>query len=192
MTLDDRVLEKKLLINRVYPVPEIFQIGKEQGIPYFDRFVNCWEADPDEAALELAQSLSDQQLQDVFKKHRERTYTVFRGMHYTFEDGILNLKGSVEKIRAGIAETEKKFGQDSISILKSMALVGGRFSMKEFKEALAKKIDPYPILLKLEQLKVVVPSYQGEEYREWRMLEETLPLKQIQQLPLHQSHYRLL
>jgi hypothetical protein len=176
MTLDDIVLEKKLLLNRVYPVADIFQIGKEQAIPYFDGFVNCWEADPDEAALELAQTLNDKQLQEVFKKHKARAYTVFRGMHYTFEDGTLNLKGSVEKIRAGIAETEKKFGQDSISILKSMAMIGGSFSMKELKEALTKKIDPYPILSRLEQLKVVVPAYQGEDYKEWRMLEETLPL----------------
>jgi hypothetical protein len=176
MTVDDHTLEKKLLINRVYTIPDVFQIGKEQGIPYFDQYVNCWEPDPDEAALELAQALSDKQLQDVSKKHKERAYAVFRGMHYTFEDGALNLKGSVEKIRAGIAETEKKFGQDSISILKLMAMVGGNFGMKELKEALAKKIDPFPILNKLEQLKVVVPAYQGEAYNEWRMLEETLPL----------------
>ncbi len=32
------------------------------------------------------------------------------------------------------------------------------------------------ILDKLEQLKVVVPSYKGEDYREWQMLEESLPL----------------
>ncbi len=176
MTVDDHTLEKKLLINRVYTIPDVFQIGKEQGIPYFDQYVNCWEPDPDEAALELAQALSDKQLQDVFKKHKGRAYSVFRGMHYTFEDSALNLKGSVEKIRAGIAETEKKFGEDSISILKSMAFVGGSFGMKELKEALAKKIDPFPILSKLEQLKVVVPAYQGEAYSEWRMLEETLPL----------------
>jgi hypothetical protein len=176
MTVDDRILEKKLLIRRVYPETVIYAIGKEYGIPYFDQFVNIWEADPDEASLELAQALSDNQLQEVSKKHQGRSWTVFRGVHYAFEDGTLNLKGSVEKIRAGIAETEKKYGRDSISILKAMAQTGGRFGQKEFQDALKQKIDPYPILEKLEQLKVVVSSYKGEEYHEWKMLEETLPL----------------
>src|SRR4030042_405442 len=56
-----------------------------------------------------------------------------------------------------------------------MVQAGGSFGLKEFKEALKQKIDPHPILGKLEQLKVVVPSYKGEEYYEWKMLEETLP-----------------
>ena len=176
MTADDKTLEKKLLIRRVYPETDIFTIGKEQGIQYFDQFVNCWETNPDEASLELGQALSDKQLQEAFKKHAGRNWTVFRGKYYTFEDGALSLKGSVEKIRAGITETEKKFGKDSISLLKTIAQTGGSFGQKEFKEALKQKIDPYPILGKLEQLKVVVPSYRGEEYCEWRMLEETLPL----------------
>ena len=176
MTVDDKVLEKKLLIKRVFPVAEIFQIGKEQGIYYFDQFVNCWEADEDEAALEIGQALSDKQLQEVFKKHKGRAHAVFRGRHYTFEDGTLALKGSAEKIRAGIAETEKKYGRDATNILKSMALAGGNFALHEFKEATKQKVDPYPILAKFEQLKVLVPSYRGEDYYEWRMLEETLPL----------------
>ncbi len=176
MTMDDRVLEKKLLIKRVFPVPDIFEVGKEQGITFFDQFVNCWEPDADDAALEIGQAVSDKQLQEIFKKHKGRAYAVFRGMHYTLEEGALSLKGSVEKIRAGIAETEKKYGQDSITILKAMAQAGGNFTQQEYKETLKLKIDPYPILGKLEQLKVVVPSYRGEEYCEWRMLEETLPL----------------
>jgi hypothetical protein len=174
MTVDDHVLEKKLLFKRVFPVPNIFEIGKEQGISYFDQCVNPWEPDPDEAALEIAQSLSEKQLQEVFKKHKGRAYAVFRGNHYTFENGTINLKGSVEKIRAGIAETEKKYGQNSINILKAMALAGGNFSLQEAKAL--KKVDPYSILSKLEQLKVVVPTYKSEDYCEWRMLEETLPL----------------
>ena len=176
MTVDDKILEKKLLIRRAYPETSIFTIGKEQKILYFDQFVNAWETDPDEAALEIGQALSDKQLEEVFKKHPPRNWAVFRGKYYTFEDATLKLKGTTEKIQAGIAETEKKFGKDSISILKAMAQTGGNFTETELKNTTKQKIDPYPILEKLEQLKVVAPSYKGEEYFEWRMLEETLPL----------------
>jgi hypothetical protein len=175
MTGDDKTLEKKLLIKRVYPVIDIFQIGKENAVGYFDGFVNSWEPDPDEAAMEIAKAVSENQLQEIFKKHPPRNYTVFRGTNYTFEDGILTVKGSAEKIRSGIAETEKKYGQAATAILKLMAQAGGNFGGKELKEAAKLKVDIYSVLEKLEQLKVVVASYKGEEYSEWRMLEETMP-----------------
>ncbi|HTY75799.1 MAG TPA: hypothetical protein VMD05_09575, partial [Candidatus Nanoarchaeia archaeon] len=37
-------------------------------------------------------------------------------------------------------------------------------------------VDPYAVLEKLEQLKIVVPTYKGEAYREWRILDEMMPL----------------
>ena len=175
MTSDDKIVERKLLIKRVFPVAEIFEIGKELGIHYFDQFVSCWDADADEASLEIGQAVSDAQLQEIFKKYETRGWAVFRGKYYTFEGGVLSLRGSLEKIRAGIAETEKKYGKDGAYVLKAMVQAGGSFGLKEYREALKQKIDPYPILGKLEQLKVVVPSYKGEEYCEWKMLEETLP-----------------
>jgi hypothetical protein len=175
MISDDKIVERKLLIKRVFPVAEIFEIGKEWGIHYFDQFVSCWDADADEAPLEIGQAVSDTQLQEIFKKHKGRDWAVFRGKYYTFEGEVLSLKGSLEKIQAGIAETEKKYGKDSAYVLKAMVQAGGSFGLKEYKEALKQKVDPYPILGKLEQLKVVVPSYKGEEYCEWKMLEETLP-----------------
>ena len=175
MTSDDKIVERKLLIKRVFPVAEIFEIGKELGIHYFDQFVSCWDADADEASLEIGQAVSDAQLQEIFKKYEARGWAVFRGKYYTFEGGALSLKGSLEKIRAGIAETEKKYGKDGAYVLKAMVQAGGSFGLKEYREALKQKIDPYSILGKLEQLKVVVPSYKGEEYCEWKMLEETLP-----------------
>ena len=175
MTSDDKIVERKLLIKRVFPVAEIFDIGKELGIPYFDQFVGCWDADADEASLEIGQAVSDAQLQEIFKKYEARGWAVFRGKYYTFEGGVLSLKGSLEKIRAGIAETEKKYGKDGAYVLKVTVQAGGSFCLKEYREALKQKIDPYSILGKLEQLKVVVPSYKGEEYCEWKMLEETLP-----------------
>jgi hypothetical protein len=174
VTVEDRILEKKLLLKRLYPVTDIFQIGKELSMPFFDDCVNAWECDPDEAALEAAQALSDKQLQDILKKHPPRSYAVFRGSYYAFEDGVLSLKVS-EKIRAGIKETEKKYGAAASSILKSMVQAGGNFGLKELTDSAKLKVDAYAVLDKLEQLKVVVPTYQGEEYREWKMLEETLP-----------------
>jgi len=175
MTSDDKIVERKLLIKRAFSLTEIFEIGKQLLIPYFDQFVSSWETDADAASLEIGQAVSDTQLQEIFKKHETRDWAVFRGKHYTFEGGILSLRGSLEKIQAAIAETAKKYGKDSVYVLKAMVQAGGNFGLKEYTEALKQKVDPYPILSKLEQLKVVVPAYKGKEYCEWKMLEETLP-----------------
>ena len=57
-----------------------------------------------------------------------------------------------------------------------MVQAGGYFGRKEQKEASKLKIDFYPVLEKLAQLKVIVLAYDDVEYREWRMLEETIPI----------------
>ncbi len=175
MSIDDKTLEKKLLLARIYSPTAIFKIGKENAISFFEDYVNAWEPNIDEAALSLAQGLEDKLLQDVCRKNPPRSYSVFRGNYYTFEDGTLSLKGSTEKIRTGIAETEKKYGQAPIAILKLMAQSGGTYGIKELKESTKLKVDPYPLLERLEQLKVVVLAYKGEDYCEWRILEETMP-----------------
>ena len=176
MISDDKILERKLLIKRAFPLTEIFEIGKQLELHYFEQFVNGWETDADMAALEIGQAVSDAQLQEIFKKHETRDWTVFRGKHYTLENGTLSLRGTEEKIQAGIAETAKQYGKDGIYVLKAMLQTGGNFGLKEYATAQKQKINPYPILGKLEELKVVVPTYKGEEYSEWKILEETLPL----------------
>jgi len=43
---------------------------------------------------------------------------------------------------------------------------------------LRRDVNPRPILAELERLKVVVTSYKGDRYQEWKILEETSPLLQ--------------
>ena len=42
MTSDGKIVERKLLIKRAFPVAEVFEIGKKLGIHYFDQFVSGW------------------------------------------------------------------------------------------------------------------------------------------------------
>ncbi|MEM2098180.1 MAG: hypothetical protein QXU99_00330 [Candidatus Bathyarchaeia archaeon] len=176
MTTDDKIVERKLLIKRAFPVTEIYEIGKNLEIPYFTQFTHYWEIDIDTAALEIAQNVSDTCLQEIFSKYKARSWVAFRGKHYTFEEGTLSLKGYLGKIKAAITETAKKYGKDGISILRTMVQTGGNFGLKEYKEAQKQNFDPNTVMIKLEQLKAVVPTYKGETYSEWKMLEETLPI----------------
>lgn len=176
MIEEDKIVERKLLLKRTFSIAELFEIGKEVNIPYFNSFISCWEIDEDEAALEIASNLSEKQLKEIYEKHVPREWAIFRGRYYTFENGALRFAGSWEKIRRSISETEKKFGKNCVTLLKTMEKSGGIFGLNELKEMSKQGIDPYPILAKLEQLKVIVTSYRGDKYREWRILEESFPL----------------
>jgi len=178
MVVDDRLVERKLLLKRAFPRIELFEIGKELNIPYFNRFMSGWEIDEDEASLEIALNIGDAQLKEIFDKHAPRGWAVFRGKHYTFEDGHLRLDGSWRVIRANLYQAKKKYGKNCVAILRAMVETGGSCSLKELRKNLRQGVDPYPILAELERLKVVDTSYKGDRYQEWKLLEEISPLIQ--------------
>jgi len=180
MTFDDKLLERKLLLKRAFPRIELFEIGKELNIPYFDSFTSGWEIDEDEASLKIAPNISDKQLKEIFDKHEPREWTVFRGAHYTFENGELRLEGSGKTIQANIYQAKKKYGENCVAILKKLVEAGRGCSLGEIKKGLKQDVDLLPILAELEQLKVIVTSYKGGQYQEWQIPEEVSPMVQME------------
>mgnify|MGYP000052906587 CR=1 FL=1 len=183
---EDKVVERKLLLKRTFPLPSLFEIGRELNVPYFREFVSCWEIDEDEAALEIAMNVSDAKLKKLYGKYAPRDWVTFRGKYYTFENGTLRLAGSWDKLKAKISEAKKKYGKSCIFVLNEMVRSGGTFGLEEARQALKNGVNPYPILADLERLKVVAPSYRGEKYQEWRIPDEILPLIQQEIGTLHQ------
>lgn len=178
MLIEDRVVERKLLLKRVFPRTKLFKIGKSLSIDYFNRFISKWDIDEDDAALEIALNIGDAQLEEILGKYEPRAWTVFRGRNYTFEDGKLTLGGSWERLQANIHQAKKKFGEACVSVLKTLVQAAGSCGIKEIKEKLKQDIDPLPILAELERLKIIVTSYRGDRYQEWKILEEVSPLVQ--------------
>jgi len=180
MIEEDKVTERKLLLKRTFSIADLFEIGKEIGLPYFETFVSCWETDEDEVASEISLNISDTQLKDVYTRHIPREWAIFRGKYYTFENGVLRLTGSWEKIRVNIHEAEKKYGRNYLAILKKIVEKDGVCGLNEQRQMSKQGMDPYTVLPRLEQLKVVVTSYRSGDYQEWKILEETLPLIRIE------------
>jgi len=176
MLVDDRVVERKLLLKRVFPRTKLFKIGRSLSIDYFNRFMSMWDIDEDDAALEIALNVDDTQLEEILGKHDPRVWTVFRGRNYTFEDGTLTLSGSWERLQTNIHQAKKKFGKAGAAILKTLVQSAGSCSLKEIKAKLKQGVEPPPILVELERLKIIVTSYRGERYQEWEILEEVSPL----------------
>jgi hypothetical protein len=178
MSIDEKVAERKLLLDRAFSKNKLFEIGKRLGIPYFNGFVSGWEVDGEEACLEIASGVNDDQLKKIFEEHRAREWAIFRGKYYTLENGDLRLEGSWRTIGANIQRMKKKYGKVLSDVMKKIVSSGEGCSSAEIGEVLGRGADPRPILSELERLKIIVQSYKGEEYREWKVLEETCPLIQ--------------
>ncbi|MDH5438210.1 MAG: hypothetical protein OEX76_04840 [Candidatus Bathyarchaeota archaeon] len=180
MAFDDKLLERKLLLKRAFPRIELFDIGKELSIPYFASFASGWEIDEDEASIRIASNINEKQLKEIFDKHAPREWTLFRGAHYTFENGELRLEGSGKTIQTNVHQAKKRYGENCVAILKKLVKAGRGCSLGEIKKSLKRGVDPLPILAKLEQLKVIVTSYKGGQYQEWEIPEEVSPMVQME------------
>ncbi|MGD8505895.1 MAG: hypothetical protein PVF15_04450 [Candidatus Bathyarchaeota archaeon] len=175
MTTEDKIVERKLLLKRAFPISRLFEIGKELNLTYFDRFSSKWDIDEDEAALEIASSISEEQLKEIFELE-PRKWIVFRGQYYTFEDGTFLLEGSWKNLQANIHQAKKKFRKNTLAVLKALVEAGRSCNLNDIKRNLKRGVDPLPILSELEELKIITTAYKGDQYQEWKIPEETTPL----------------
>jgi len=178
VTVEDKVVERKILLKRAFPRHRLFEIGRVLSLPYFERFEDAWNIDEDQAAFEIASNISDTRLKEIFDVHKSREWIVFRGKHYTFEDGDLLLEGSWKTIESSLHQMRKKHGKNGLEVLKILLEAGKGCGLKDIAVNLRHHIDPAPIVAELEKLKIVTVSYQGNGYKEWKILEEISPLVQ--------------
>jgi hypothetical protein len=176
MTSEDKAIERRMLLKRAFSRHKLFDIGQSLSIAYFNRFKSKWDIDENQAALEIASEISDEKLKEAFERQGPRDWIAFRGRYYTFEDGKLQLQGSWKTIESNIRQIKKEHGKDGLAVLKKLAEVGQSCDLKEIATDLKESLDPLPILNELERLKIIVTSYIGDRYQEWKVLEETAPL----------------
>ncbi|MBC7130176.1 hypothetical protein H5T51_03005, partial [Candidatus Bathyarchaeota archaeon] len=180
MVDEDKVIERKILLKRAFQKPQLFEIGRNLAIPYFELFENPWVIDEDQAAYEIASIIGDSQLKEIFETHKPKSWVVFRGEHYTFEDGLLSLKGSWNTLRSSLQELRKRHGDKVDKILKVILETSGGCNPLEIAEKLKGQVDPAPLLADMERMKLIVPFYEGDGYKEWTVLEEVSPLLRLE------------
>jgi len=173
---NEKALERAMLLKRAYPRLVIYQIGRNLEIPYFQKISSGWRMkDKDEAYLILGASLEDDMLLKIFKKYKPREWAVFRGKYYVLQDGRLKIDGFGKSVEKAIYKARLLYGSDAILVLESLLKRNGVADLNEIKKDVKSK-NLEEVLEGLTHLKLIVQSYNGERYREWKILEETIPL----------------
>lgn len=172
---DERLHERKELLKRAYSIAQLFEIGRWLKIPYFDKFLCCWEMDKDEASIEIASKITDEALKQIFQNYKPREWATFKGKHYQLDHGKLSLEGSWNLISDGVRRIKAKYGPMGILLLKTIVEGGGVIDSSDIKR-FANSAMAREILGELERLGIISPSYIGIEYNEWSIPKEALPI----------------
>jgi len=173
---NEKIVERAMLLKRAFPKVKIYQIGMDLEIPYFKKFSSGWRIqDEDEACLVLGAALNDDLLMKILKKHKPRKWAVFRGRFYVLQNGELSIGGFGDKVEEAIRKARRRYGSDIESILRSLLKHGGSADLDRLKRDV-KSASLKDALRDLTNLNLIVLSYDGERHREWRILDETIPL----------------
>jgi hypothetical protein len=174
--LDDKIIEREILLKRFMSRTALFQTGKMLDIPYFRDCKSKWDIDEQKAAYEIASIISDEQLKKAFDSNKQRVYGSFRGQYYTVDQGELRVEGSWKEIQTAFARTARKCGKNCTTILKILLESSGGCTAKQLEQHLPEGADPSTILADLEKQNIIERSYTSKQSTEWVIPEEISPL----------------
>ena len=177
---NEKLVERAMLLKRSFSRADLFKIGKEFKIPYVESLSNEWDInDEEEASFAIAEKVDDNKLKEIFIKYSPREWATFRGMFYTLENGKFFKESSLKTVENGILRARAQCGLQVDSVLKTLVKSHGPVGIEELKSQI-KAPNIQEILDYLEKLKVIISSYKGDKYQEWKVLEETVPILEFE------------
>ena len=187
MASDEKLEERALLLMRFYWMDDIYKIGKELNIPYFNKFPHYWQIDHCQGALEISNSVTDNGLLKLIEKH-PRKYKLslggFQGNYYTAnESGEVTLSSSWSQVRENVQTVLNKRwgGEKAYGLLQAIINKGGRASyfdlIGEIEEVLGYEYVPSYLLPRMKQFKLIFKTG-SNKYPDWTMPPEIIPAVQ--------------
>jgi hypothetical protein len=111
---DEKLKERISLLIRFFSLDDLFKIGKELHLPFFEKKLQYWEMNQYQAATEIAGNIDDNSLLELTRKYIPRyglSLGGFHGKYYTAtETGKLKLEDSQDFIRANVQKALDKWG----------------------------------------------------------------------------------
>jgi hypothetical protein len=175
--------EKALLLVRFYLRDEIYKIGKEMRLPYFDQFENYWDMEHYQGALEISRAIADENLLKLTEESPPRygrNLGGFQGKYYTAaEKGEVKLASSWEDVRKHVQKVLGKWGEKGYGVLQAIINKGGRASyfeiIDEIEKVLGYEYVPSYLLPRFSPLKLVFKTG-SSRYPDWTMPTEIVPV----------------
>lgn len=186
VTEEGKGKEKALLLRRFYYLDELYAIGKDLSIPYFNQYKNWWEIDyskGDEAALEIAKIISNEDLLKLTKEKPPKyglNLGGFQGNYYSCgESGEVRLESSWNVVRDNVWKALGKWGDKAYGVLQAIINKGGRTAYFDLIYAIEQVLGygfvPSYLLPSLGPLKLVFKTG-SNKYPDWTMPPEIMPL----------------
>jgi len=180
---EEKINEKALLLMRFYWKDEIYKIGKEMSLPYVDQFVNYWDMEHYQGALEIAKAITDEDLLKLTKEKPPK-YKLdlggFQGKYYTAtEKGEVKLAGSWEEVRNNVQQALRKLGEKGYGVLQAIINKGGRAAyfdiIDETERVLGYEYFPSNLLPRFGPLKLLFKTG-SNKYPDWTIPPEIIPV----------------
>ena len=187
---EERTIERALLLMRFYYKDDIYNIGKELNIPYFNQFKDYWDMDYDQGALEISKVIADIDLLKLIKEKPPKNdldLGGFQGEYYTAtKKGEVKFGSSWEEVRKNVQKALDKWGEKAYGLLQAMINKEGKVAYKEgrpayfeltdeIEEVLGYELVPGYLLSPFESLKLIFKTGTNN-YRTWTMPPEILPV----------------
>jgi hypothetical protein len=178
-----KLSEKALLLARFYRRDDIYKIGKEMRLPYFDQFENYWDMEHYQGALEISKAIADETLLKLAKENPPKyglSLGGFQGRYYTAaEKGEVQLASSWEDVRKNVQKVLDKWGEKGYGVLQAIINKGGRASyfdiIDEIEKVLGYEYVPSYLLPRFSPLKLVFKTG-SNRYPDWTMPTEIVPV----------------
>lgn len=180
---EGKLKERISLLMRFFWVEDLFKIGKELRLPFFDGVSHYWKMNQYQAAAEIAKNIDDDKLIELTKKHIPR-YGLrlggFHGKYYTAtETGELRLEDSSNFIKANVHKALSKWGDKAYGILQALVNKRGKSTyfelIDEIERVLGYEYVPSYLLPRLGPMKLVFKTG-SNKYPDWTMPSEIISI----------------
>ena len=179
---EEKLRERISLLMRFFWLEDLFKIGKELRLPFFDSVSHYWKMNQYQAAAEIANNVDDNKLLSLTKKHIPR-YGLrlggFHGRYYTAtETGELKFEDSHNLIKANVRKALSKWGDKAYGILRALVIKKGKSTyfelIDEIERVLGYEYVPSYLLPRLGPMKLVFKTG-SNKYPDWTMPSEIIP-----------------
>lgn len=180
-----KLKERTSLLMRFFWLDFIYKIGKELKLHYFESFPNYWEINHYQAALEVARSITDEDLVRIVNENSPKYGLNLGGFHGKFytatETGELELESSWDLIRNNTRKALEKWEDKTYGILQALINKNGRATyfdlIDEIEKVLGYEFIPSYLLPRFGSLNLVFKTG-SNKYPDWTMPSEIIPVIQ--------------